>query len=399
MNKDIEELLSYSKFGIKLGLDNMTKILDIFNNPQESYEIIHIGGTNGKGSTSTFIETALVHEGYKVGKYSSPYLIEVNEMFVINQQQIDDDLLAKTYRKVKVQKEKHNIDLTLYEMTTTIMLLICQQLKVDYLILEVGLGGRYDATNIVIPKVSVITNVTYDHINILGDTIEKIAYEKAGIIKQGVKLFTASEDPVVIDIFKQYTNNIEITNITDDEIQINYEKFTTIAIINDEEFTINLFGVHQAKNFKLAYSVLKYLNVSKESIIYSAENSVIQGRLEKLSSEPLIIFDGAHNVDAAKNLVNSLKGFKQEKIVLFSILNDKEVLKVVEQFKKLNTHLFYIEADEYNRSLSYESLVEQVKDLDVKITKIDNAKTFIDEFQDKEKMLVVCGTFSLYKKI
>ena len=185
MNIDnlLEELYSYSMFSIKLGLDNIKKICKHLGEPQNSYKVIHITGTNGKGSTSTTIEKVLIEAGYNVGKYTSPHILKFNERIAFNDEYISNEDVAYYYEKIKKIVEKNKIPATFFEVTTAMMFEYFRDKKADYVVLEVGMGGRYDATNVCEAIFSIITNVGLDHTEYLGDTIYKVAKEKAGIIK------------------------------------------------------------------------------------------------------------------------------------------------------------------------------------------------------------------------
>lgn len=338
-NNIIEKLENHAKFGIDLSLERVNKVLFAMGNPQEQLEVIHIAGTNGKGSVSNYIYSALRANGYSVGKYCSPYLENVTEMFTINEKQISLAELDKYYRMIEQQSEQLNISLTLYEVTTVIMFLFSCDSKIDYLVLEVGLGGRLDATNVVNPAVSVITNISLDHTAILGDTIEKIAYEKAGIIKPNVPLFTTCTQPEVLEIFKKKADDMHIVD-TNYKFNLDFDNFLTKVEIDDIEYQLGLFGEHQVENFVLARAVLKYLKIDDNIIKKSCTNVKNPGRLERVTSN--IIFDGAHNPQAARKLVKTLSASQRDINIIFSILEDKDVVEIVSIFKNLTTNLTFI---------------------------------------------------------
>lgn len=178
INELLDELYSYSMHGIKLGLENIKKICEELGNPQDSYKIIHIAGTNGKGSTATTLETILLEAGYSVGKYTSPHILKFNERIRADREDISDEDIAHYYEEVKKAVENAGVKPTFFEVTTAMMFKYFQDKKVDYVVLETGMGGRFDATNITKAELCIITNVTLDHTEYLGDTIYKIAREK-----------------------------------------------------------------------------------------------------------------------------------------------------------------------------------------------------------------------------
>lgn len=387
MNNIIAKIESRSKFGIKLGLDNISTILKHLDNPQDKLKIIHIAGTNGKGSVSSMISSGLQAAGFMVAKYCSPYLIDLTEMFVINDQPIMTTQLQTYYHLIEAAEAETGIILTQYEVTTTIMFLFAEREKVDYLILEVGLGGRLDATNVVNPEVSIITNISLDHTNILGNTIAEIAFEKAGIIKPGVPLFTTETNPEALTVFKSKTDLITVVN-PDVLYQLEYEQFTTKVIL-DGNYNINLFGSHQVVNFVLAKAVLNHLQLDNKFIKQGVANCIHPGRLEKLADN--IIFDGAHNPASATALVNSLTDYPAEIKIICSVLKDKDVSQVINILRQLSSNITFIPLPDLERGLSaaeFSNLgLEQIA-----------VKLEVGQAIEPNKLNLVCGTFSLYTR-
>ncbi len=386
MNK-IEEILTYEKFGMKLGLENIEFVLKKLNKPQNSYKIIHIAGTNGKGSVASIISTALIEAGYSVGKYSSPYLEKLNEMFDINASFCLDDEIYQEYLKIKKVMEEYKVELTLYEITTCIMFLLCVN-RVDFLVLEVGLGGRYDATNICKPIISIITNISLDHTNILGNNILDIAKEKAGIIKKGIPLYTTCKDKDILAIFKKKTDDIFLIDV-DKECELDYNKFTT----NIDGFKLPLYGKHQVENFLLSKKVLNDLKIDDKIIKKSLKNIKHPARLEKINKN--FIFDGAHNVSATKSLVKSLYEVKDITIVI-SILKDKDVKGIINELKKLSNNFIFIPSKVNKRELSIKDFL--LYDFDINLQTFNTFEEFYNK-RDKNKLYLVCGSLSLYKEV
>ncbi len=386
MNK-IEEILAYEKFGMKLGLENIEFVLKKLNNPQNSYKIIHIAGTNGKGSVASIITSALIEEGYSVGKYSSPYLEKINEMFDLNNSLPSDDKIYDNYLKVKQVMEEYKVELTLYEITTCIMFLLCKG-KVDFLVLEVGLGGKYDATNICNPIISIINNISLDHTNILGNNIVDIAQEKAGIIKKGIPLYTSCKEENILNVFKEKTNNIIVID-NDIEYKLNYKEFTTSI----GEFDLPLYGEHQVINFLLAKRVLNDLKINDSTIKRSLKNIKHPARLEKINDN--LIFDGAHNIAAASSLVKSLKEVG-DIIIVLSILKDKDVKGIVNELKKLSNDFVFIPSKVKERELTKEEFLNY--DFDINLKTFKTFKEFYNK-RDVNKKYLVCGSLSLYKEV
>jgi dihydrofolate synthase/folylpolyglutamate synthase len=200
----INYLYSLQRFGIKLGLHNIERLLKLLQNPEEKFTSIHIAGTNGKGSTSSFIASILSSSGYKVGLYTSPHLVDFTERIRINGAPISRERVVEY---VEILRDEINLlRATFFEVTTAIAFKYFADEKVDFAVVEVGLGGRLDSTNVIKPAVSVITTVSFDHMDVLGEAIEQIAFEKAGIIKEGVPSVTGCEDEKALDVIKKVAN-------------------------------------------------------------------------------------------------------------------------------------------------------------------------------------------------
>ena len=325
MNIDqlLDELYSYSMHGIKLGLENIEKICKELGNPEKSYKIIHIAGTNGKGSTATTLETILLEAGYKVGKYTSPHILKFNERIRMNGEDISDEEVAYYYDEVKKAIAKAGVKPTFFEVTTAMMFKYFQDKKADYVVLETGMGGRFDATNVVDAELCIITNVTLDHTEYLGDTIYKIAKEKAGIIKDTPKVIVADRDPEFLKAI--YEENAHVVNVLDKyanrKWSLDFNNFVTKIEIGDEIYNFSLFGEYQVKNFLCAYEAAVELGIDKTAIKRASEKTVWQCRFERYSSNPLVVLDGAHNPDGMTELKKVVeKGFSPDEAVSYTHL-------------------------------------------------------------------------------
>lgn len=389
MSKIIETIETHSKFGIKLGLDNIQTVLHQLDNPQDQLSIIHVAGTNGKGSVCSIISSCLQADGYLVGKFCSPYLIDFTEQFLINERCITEVELTKYYSQVMDVAKQVDVELTIYEVSTVIMFLFALENKVDYLILEVGLGGRLDATNVVNPLVTAITNISLDHTQILGTTIAAIAEEKAGIIKPNIPLFTTETNVDALTVFKSHTTFV--TQIDSNlKFELNYQTFQTEVTIDENEYCLNLFGVHQVQNFALAYNILKYLKINDAAIHRGARNVVHRGRLQRISSN--LIFDGAHNPGSAQMLVQTMSNYQGDINIIFSILKDKDVSAIVRELKKLSTNIVFIPLDNIERGLT----ISEFEQLEIEGVVIQaNLESAIDD----SKLNLICGSFSLYPQL
>ncbi len=291
MNELLDELYSYSLFGIKLGLENIQKICDYLGNPEKKYKIVHITGTNGKGSTSTIVETVLLEAGYKVGKYTSPHILKFNERIRVNGKDIIDRDIAAVYETVKNAVREIGITPTFFEVTTAMMFLYFAEKQVDYAVLEVGMGGRFDATNVADGDICIITNVSLDHTEYLGKTLYDIGLEKAGIIKDKSVVIVGDSNEEFLRAV--YTKKNDIINTAekykDAEYRLDFENFLTEIKIGESVYKLSLFGDYQVKNFLCAYEALKQIGVEEDIIKSAVSKTEWQCRFERFSLNPLTV--------------------------------------------------------------------------------------------------------------
>lgn len=397
INELLDELYSYSLFGIKLGLDNIQKICDELGNPEKKYKIIHITGTNGKGSTSTIIETVLLEAGCSVGKYTSPHILKFNERIRANGKDISDEEIALTYEKVKNAIKNIEITPTFFEVTTAMMFLYFAEKKVQYAVLEVGMGGRFDATNAADGDIAVITNVSLDHTEYLGKTIYDIAFEKAGIIKE--KSFVVVGDSnkeflkAVSEKKKTFVNTEE--KYKDVKYNLNFKNFMTEIYINEKKFNLSLFGDYQVKNFLCAYEALKHLGISDDIIEKAVSKVVWQCRFERFSQNPLTILEGAHNIDGILNLKKILTHeYKPDEIVMIvSILKDKKVKEMLEVCESFSDKIILTSLSDNPRGLSGKKLLEYTDKSSVFSVEDDIKKAYETAEKSNRRIIVVCGSF------
>lgn len=356
MNMTYKEAMDYisnvGKFGSNYGLERTFRLLEILGNPHEKIKLIHIAGTNGKGSTTAMITKILRGFGYKVGMYTSPYLEEFEERIQIDGENINKDILVNLLEEVKIAINKvieegyeHPTE---FEIITALMFLHFYNEKVDYGVIEVGLGGRLDSTNVLIPKVSVITSVSLDHINILGDNLKEIAKEKAGIIKDGVPVvvYPQKEDveEVILKVAKEKNSKVHLVKKESGElIDINYKDIYQNVEVkghkNTYKIKLPLLGEHQILNLSVALNTIEVLceveniELNKDLIEKSLEDVKWIGRLEVLRKKPTIVIDGAHNIDGIKSLRKNIENyFNFNKIyLLLGILADKQVEEMIEE--------------------------------------------------------------------
>lgn len=394
IQETLDELYGLSVFGIKLGLDNIKEILNRLGNPQSNYKTIHIAGTNGKGSTAAMIESILIENGFSVGKYTSPHIVKFNERIVIDRVEISDEEIVKYYSFIK--NKISDLPATFFEVTTAIMFLYFADKEIDYLVLEVGLGGRFDATNVVNPEFSLITSISMDHINILGNTLYEISKEKAGIIKKNKKAFVIDTCEDVKRAVKE-TEGIPIF-VKEKylyDIQLDKENLFTIVTIKNDSFKIPLFGKFQGENFLLVYGAMEELGIPACIIKKGLLKVKWPGRFEIYSRNPFVILDGAHNEDSSKKLIENLKeiSIKNDICFLTSILEDKEIETIIKNFSTVSNKIVYTSLKNYHRGLSAKELFDK----DDFFTNKMYFENFEDAYKEAQqsKITVIAGSFYL----
>lgn len=339
----------------KPGLENIIKLCAFFGNPQEKLKCIHIGGTNGKGSSSNMLASVLQESGYKVGLYNSPHLIDFTERIKVNGKNCDRDFVYNFILKLKNLPE--DIKPSFFEFTTIMAFEYFYHQKVEVAIIEVGLGGRLDSTNIIKPLVSAITNVQLDHQNILGDTIEEIAAEKAGIIKSGITIVSGDENEVVKNIIKTKAEKESAPFIDATTVQT--------------ELKSDLAGNYQRKNIRVVLALIEELknqnyHISEANIetglLNVHRNTGFIGRWFEFSKEPLTICDTGHNQAGLEYVFSQLNSIGMQKHVILGFVNDKkidEVMKLLPENSK-----FYFAKPAIHRGRhpkEYENLLQEAK--------------------------------------
>ncbi|MBR5230588.1 MAG: bifunctional folylpolyglutamate synthase/dihydrofolate synthase [Firmicutes bacterium] len=355
-NNAIEKIHEFEKFGSILGLERMNMLLELLGNPEKDLKVIHVAGTNGKGSTCRYIYSVLKAGGYKVGLYTSPFLEVFNERIELDGQYIsDEDLAAYTDRVlecVKVITERGDQSPTEFEVITALAFLYFKEKGCDFVVLEVGLGGRGDSTNVVEkPLVSVIVSISFDHTDRLGNTIAEIAAEKAGIIKKGCPVVTSCTDEDALKVIKAAAEEnqcmyLETRNVPyniSEEILSGYKFDVTIQGTEFKDIEISMSGKHQIDNAKAALAALNIMEIngdiklSREALYEGFKTAKQIGRFETMSAEgekPLVIIDGAHNEDGAKALRRAMESFCAGKKILMvtGMLADKDAESILKEF-------------------------------------------------------------------
>ncbi|MDD3631505.1 MAG: bifunctional folylpolyglutamate synthase/dihydrofolate synthase [Atribacterota bacterium] len=417
--KAIEYIYNLNKYGIKLGLKNITCLLSLFDNPHLKTRVIHVAGTNGKGSTSAIIHSILQNAGYKVGLYTSPHLVSFQERMVINGEYITPDEVISLLEKLKpaidrVARTEGCQHPTFFEVITTMAFLYFSEKKVDFAIMEVGLGGRLDATNVSQPLVSVITHIDFDHMDRLGNTLAEIAGEKGAIIKQNTPVVSAGQFPDAQDVIKKiarekkaplyiYGEEIDATLISS-QLKGNYFNYRGINNKIDNLF-VPLAGDFQIENTSLAIATAELLHnigfvIPQDDIIRGVANSKWPGRFEIVREKPLVILDGAHNPNGVEQFIKNLKKLVPDKkiIAVLGIFQDKDYITILKNIIPQVNQVILTMADN-PRATPTAVLAEEVKHYidDESIIETNDVETAINKsFQIAREDDVICITGSLY---
>ena len=377
----LDRIHSFQKYGSRLGLERMTRLMGLLGNPQESMKVIHVAGTNGKGSVCRYLYSVLQENGYKTGLYTSPFLERFTERMEYNGSEIsEEDLIfftGQVLKKVDLMLEEDMESPTEFELITAIAFLYFSQQDIDFLVLEVGLGGIGDSTNMVRrPIASVITSISFDHMEYLGHTLEKIAFEKAGIIKHGVPLIFNVADKSAFDAIRK-TAEAKGSRMYDVSVSPYQIKEKTIdgyifdAIIDGVEYEgvrVSMVGMHQIANAICALTVLEVLkkenliNMDKEKLYEGFWKARQTGRFEVLKKDPYVIIDGAHNEAGAEALrAVATEHFQNRKILMVvGMLADKKIDKLIEKFGMITDEFVATEPDS-PRKLAASELCREIK--------------------------------------
>lgn len=413
-NEAMNYIKSTAKFGSNLGLERTEKILELLGEPHKKLKCIHIAGTNGKGSTTAMLAEVLKEAGYKVGMYISPYLEEFEERIQINGINISKEdlsiIITKVSKVVDKVIELGYVHPTEFEIITCAMLLYFYEKKVEYAVVEVGLGGRLDSTNVITPILSIITSISYDHMQILGDTLGKIAYEKAGIIKKGVPVVLYPQEQESFEVIASVSKerNSKLIEVPSKCVELkpmekhNRNKFTQNLLIKTDKgyysIELSLLGKHQMLNcavvvFAVEELVNQGLNISIDNMLNAFKRVKWPGRLEVINSKPLVVIDGAHNIDGIKKLAESVDMyFHYEKIILvLGILADKQVKEMIDTIVPKASKVIAVTPHSDRAELADE-LAEEIRRINTNVEVIeDYAKAYqtaLSCCRDKDLLLI-----------
>ncbi len=413
---ELEEAVLYyhslERFGIRPGLDRIRALCRRLGDPQKQLRFIHVAGTNGKGSTCTEIASVLTAAGYRTGLYTSPYVLEFRERIRINGRMIaPDDLVAVTnaVRQAIAALNAEGISITEFEAVTAAAFLYYKEQKCDIVVLETGLGGRFDATNIIEePLCSIITSISLDHTKILGDTIEKIAYEKCGIIKTGRPVITSVLQPdAVLATIRNAASSRSCAMIVADpsEFQIIRSGITgTDVVYRNNDLHIPFPGQHQLENASLAISAIEFLkqigyHITDKQISSGISGAAIPARIETISSSPLIILDGSHNDGSTRALARTLKTYLsgEKLLAVMGMMADKDCEQALRNLLPLFSAVIAVEPSN-PRSMPAEAFAALVRSYGTEAKSIPDpvegvrfALTRLIDFD----ALIVCGSLYL----
>ena len=395
-------------------LDNIKELLKIFHKPQDKLKIIHITGTNGKGSVASFIASALTENNYKVGKFTSPYITNIREEIEINNEEISEEDFAKLATEVREKVEEldeKKIFVSGFEILTSISYIYFARNNLDFVVMEVGMGGRVDATNVMEKSIPVFCHISLDHANILGDTIGKIAHEKGGIIKENSQVFSYPQEVEARAELKKLSKekNSSFEEFSQDEVEIlsSNEEGNIFNFRNHKNVEISLIGDHQALNASLALIVLDFLKkdygLDEEKIKVGLKKAKNIGRTECLSKDPLIIIDGSHNLDSIERIEESVKKFSYNKLILgFSLLKDKDHDHILKKIENIADKIVLTEIDS-DRHTDLKDLEAEFRKFSKKeIYPIKNREEAVEKtlsLAGDGDMILWCGSLYLIKDI
>lgn len=370
---------SLGNFSLPAGLDRIKKVLEILGNPQNDFKSIHIAGTNGKGSVTTFLASIFKEAGYKTGSFISPYIIDFRERIQIGGEFISETDLVKYAQMVK----DTGVALTEFEFITAVAFLYFKENKIDILICETGLGGRLDATNTLENlAATVITKIGLDHTAVLGDTIEKIAEEKCGILRSCPAVTTPYQETDALKVIKSKSQNLIIPDVSCLKVDGN------TYIYKGEKFELSLLGDFQIENSLVAIETARNsgYDISYDAIYKGIKNAFFPARLEVISKEPLVLLDGAHNPDGAKVLAKELSKSKEKPIAIVGMMKDKNVSEVLSEVLKHCASAVCVTVPNNPRSMSGEELCEIANEF-CKCSVADGLEKAIEKIKDQNAVI------------
>ncbi len=403
----------------KNNLDNTIALCNFLDNPHDKFPSIHIAGTNGKGSTSHMLASILQENGYKTGLYTSPHLKDFRERIRINGEKISESFVIEFTKRTKEITE--NIQPSFFELTVAMAFDYFSQNKVDVAIIETGMGGRLDSTNVITPLLSIITNISYDHMAFLGNTLDAIASEKGGIIKQNIPVVIGESHPETSNLFKEkaiekkspivFADLMFTANTTKSDLFFQECEVKDVTTGQTENFKLDLTGNYQISNLKTVLAAEKILidlgfkiDTSREKVALQQvkKNTGLRGRWDILSEDPLIIADVAHNKAGIQEILNQLsKSYDFSKVhFILGFVKDKDVSSVLELFPK-NAHYYFTNAA-IERALPSTELKKMAEDVGLSGADYDNINKAVENAKSNLKdgdLVMICGSFFIIAEL
>lgn len=421
INYLFSRLPMFSRIGAaayKADLTNTIRLCEFLNNPQTKFKTIHIAGTNGKGSVSHMLAAILQSTGYKTGLYTSPHLKDFRERIKMNGEMVSEEFVIDFTEKMKPLIEK--ISPSFFEITVAMAFEYFAEQEVDVAVIEVGLGGRLDSTNIIRPELSVITNIGWDHMNLLGETLEKIAFEKAGIIKKGIPVVIGEVLPETLKIFEQAAKEKQAALSTASQkrkvVDWRWDKHELIVEVAEEDhidhktWHLDLPGLYQTKNLLTVLEVCYQLKQQgwkmDDDLIHKGLKQVrkltgLHGRWEIIHHSPTVVLDVAHNTDGIKQLIQQIELTEHRQLhIITGMVNDKEVEKILELLPK--EALYYFTKAQIPRAILENELAEKAKLAQLSghsFPDVNKALQAALQHAQADDMIVVCGSVFLVGEV
>lgn len=404
----IEKIHKFERFGMILGLERMNSLLNLLGDPQDDLKIIHVAGTNGKGSICRYIYSVLQAGGYKTGLYTSPFLEVFNERIELDGKYISNEDLAvytdRVLKCVETMTQRGEQSPTEFEVVTAIAFLYFKEKGCDYAIMEVGLGGSGDSTNVCkAPLISVIASISYDHTDRLGNTLAEIAGEKAGIIKEGCPVVTSAEAPEALEVIERKAEELGCMYFETRHVPYTVKSQdlggsvfdVNIQGVTYENLEISMLGEHQIKNAICALAALSIIeergdvSLHRDDIYKGFKAAKQIGRLEVMSAQekvPVVIIDGAHNPDGAASLRKAMKEYMPDKKILMvtGMLADKDTESILREFTAI-TDRFIATEPENPRKLDSESLKDKIEAMGASCESISDCREAVKAAEERGK--------------
>lgn len=406
-------LENVTKYGSVLGLENMKELLNRLSNPQDELKFIHIAGTNGKGSVLAYVSTVLTEAGYRVGRYISPTLFSYRERIQVDGEYIQKESLAKWVTQIrtviKEMTKEGKAHPTVFEIETALSFLYFKEKKCDFVVLETGMGGLLDATNVVRTTVAeIFASISLDHLGVLGNDLREIAQNKAGIIKPGTVVITASQEKEAMEVLEstclEKKSRLYVADWDKAEnIHYGYDR-QTFDYKQYKQLTIFLAGSYQIANAVLAVEALDQIRelgypISEQSLREGLKKTTWKGRFTVLRKNPVFVIDGAHNRDAARVLRKSIDLYFSDKKIFYimGMFKDKEYEEVLKQTADRAEHIFTIETPNNVRALPAEELAQAARKYNAKVEAADTIEKAVEEtlaMAEEDDVIIAFGSLS-----